>query len=155
MQKQPLVAAHRQFALQEKRFKAIGELFNAGQVSEVDLHKEEAKIEEVELALESAQQNREKVMLQLELDRSSELEKSQLNSKKLQQQREAIDKEIPELQKALREVARIGNSRLAIEACEDRIRSLDRKINELMIQETELEVLVEFLSSRLTPAEGN
>jgi hypothetical protein len=149
-----LVAAQRQFEFQEKQFKAIGELYNAGQVSEVDLREELAKTEEVKLALESAQQNREKVMLQLELDRSSEVEKSQLNSKKLQQQREAIDKEISELQKALREVAGLGNSRLAIEACEDRIRSLDRKISELMIQETELEALVEFLSSRVTPAEG-
>jgi hypothetical protein len=149
-----LIETERQFELQEKRVKTISELFNAGQFSEVDLRTEQNKSELLKAAVVSAQQNREKVMLQLELDRSSELEKSQLNSKKLQQQREAIEKEIPELQKALREVARIGNIRLAIEACEDRIRSLDRKISELMIQETELEALVEFLSSRLTPAEG-
>jgi hypothetical protein len=149
-----LMEAERQFEFQEKQFKAISELFNKGVLSEVDMHKEQAKIDEVKAALKSAQQNRETDMLQWELDRSSEVEKSQLNSKKLQQQREAIEKEIPELQKALREVAGIGNIRLAIEACEDRIRSLDRKINELMIQETELEALIEFLTSRLTPAEG-
>jgi hypothetical protein len=147
-----MMAAERQFELQEKRLHAIGALINAGQAPSDDLLKEQAKSEEVRAALESARQNREAFVLQMELDRSSEVEKSQLNSKKLQQQRDAIQQEIPELQKALREFAYIGNRRLAIEACEDRIRALDRKISELMIQETELEALIEFLTNELTPA---
>jgi hypothetical protein len=147
-----MMAAERQFELQEKRLHAIGALINAGQAPSDDLLKEQAKSEEVRAALESARQNRESFMLQMELDRSSEAEKSQLNSKKVQQQRDAIQQEIPELQKALREFANIGNRRLAIEACEDRIRSLDRKISELMIQETEIEALIEFFTSQLSPA---
>jgi len=148
-----MMAANRQALLQAKRLQQIVTMTNAGQAPNSDLMQEQARSEEVEAALESAKRKREEFVIQMRLDQATETEKFTLDSNRLEKQRTVLENEIKNLRTLHEKLEDADLTQLTYESHSDRIRSLNRVMDQLMIQQTELETLIEFLTSRLRPKE--
>jgi hypothetical protein len=123
----------------------IEELNRKGVANPDEVLRAKNTLSNVQRDLDKVKQRKEELRQQIVIEEVTEIEKTALNSKKLQQQRKVVENDIRDLRRGLQELTSTTKNRLAIEACEDRIRSLDREINRLVIQEAEINMLIDFL----------